>query len=55
MKKPNVRLQTPADILAGIQKLSYEDYAEAAQQAKARLVSFQQQQPPRMTLPNIVQ
>ncbi|KAL0037640.1 hypothetical protein WJX77_005828 [Trebouxia sp. C0004] len=38
-----------SDILAGIQQLSYGGYAEAAQQAKARLMGFQQQQqqPPR--------
>lgn len=43
-----------SDILAGIQILSYGDYVEAAQQAKARLKGFQQQQAPRMTLPNSV-
>lgn len=43
-----------SDILAGIQQLSYGDYAEAAQQAKEHLIGFQQQLPRRMTLPSFV-
>ena len=53
MFDPDYLLQTwitqakhTSDILTGIQQLSYGDYAEAAQQAKARLMGFQQQQPP---------
>ena len=34
--------------------MSYGDYAEAAQQAKERLIGFQQQLPRRMSLPSFV-
>ena len=40
-----------SDILAGIQQLSKEEYAAAAQQAKDHLLEFQQQRP-RMALPD---